>query len=230
MITHGLKNNNFVAYLLTAEGVSAEAVISKIGTVHQDGKGYMKASPDGTNIAVAVEAQNLIELFDFDNGTGKVSRPLTILMPEAQSYPYGLEFSPTGFPLVRRSRRPGKNLPLQFTVALRSGNYCFGRNCGRSGDKPGQFGLGRGFAGRALTAKIYVAHFNVDYMSVIENPDEDNCDFRPKAIDLQGKTGQLGIPTFTQDLFSKKEFANSEVIFAGETALGKAFVLEQVFF
>ena len=52
-------------------------------------------NPDGTNLALALEQSNVIEVFDFDNETGKVSKPISMTLPD-KSYVYGIEFSPDG--------------------------------------------------------------------------------------------------------------------------------------
>ena len=100
MITHEWDSDKFYAYNVTKFGMTSP-VVSAVGTVHGGHKserdnaiGYLKASPDGHRLALAIEQKKMIELFDFDNATGVVSnaRSYTSKLPGVN--PYGIEFSP----------------------------------------------------------------------------------------------------------------------------------------
>ncbi|MBX3163631.1 MAG: T9SS type A sorting domain-containing protein [Bacteroidetes bacterium] len=108
IMIHELGSNNFRAYLLTAAGLNATAVISSVGTIYPFGQnppgffmaeaiGYMKFSHTGAKVASCMPNvllnwnDRLMELYDFNNSTGIVSNPLTINVRS-----YDCEFSPDG--------------------------------------------------------------------------------------------------------------------------------------
>ncbi|MBE0647198.1 MAG: gliding motility-associated C-terminal domain-containing protein [Bacteroidales bacterium] len=100
VIAHKWDSDEFYAWLLSVEGLS-DPVISSAGAVHGGGYGqqvnaigYMKASPDGSMIAVAITGSDEIELFDFDNSTGEISFSDGFTTTQTGISPYGLEFSP----------------------------------------------------------------------------------------------------------------------------------------
>ena len=96
ILTHRWNSSDFLAYQLSATGLSA-AVTSTIGIRHNSDRrsaiGYMKTSPNGNKLAVAIYTEDLVELFDFNTATGQVTNPIQI-----NNYvsPYGVEFSPSG--------------------------------------------------------------------------------------------------------------------------------------
>jgi hypothetical protein len=98
IITHLWDSSEFYAFLLTENGIDKDQVIiSSVGLFHQGNgltTGSLKASPDGSKLAIITRTNASFELFDFNNQTGEVSNPITFL-PE---YPraYGIEFSPSG--------------------------------------------------------------------------------------------------------------------------------------
>jgi hypothetical protein len=55
----------------------------------------MKVSPDGSQCALAIKGINIVEIFDFDNATGKLSNPISLSFPGG-SLVYGIEFSSNG--------------------------------------------------------------------------------------------------------------------------------------
>src|SRR5690606_2175672 len=90
----------FHAYLVTSAGVSTTPVTSNTGPVHSDSLGavgYMKASPDGSMIALARFNENEVDVLAFDNATGTVVFLYTITDVQAPGQTrYGIEFSPHG--------------------------------------------------------------------------------------------------------------------------------------
>ena len=99
VLSHDMQSNNFRALLLTHDGIG-ETVLSPTGYTHQiytivdsnnTPMGQMKFNDHGTRLAIAVDS--VIQLFDFDNSTGKVSNPMTITPLDVHTA-YGIEFSP----------------------------------------------------------------------------------------------------------------------------------------
>lgn len=102
LIAHEYGNNTFRAYQITAQGIG-EPIYTEIGSDHtfkvqQHGEGYMKLGANN-NLAVALSTpgtSNLIELFQFDNSTGRLSNYRKIDLKEPAGQVYGIEFSPGG--------------------------------------------------------------------------------------------------------------------------------------
>ncbi|MEI6899016.1 MAG: hypothetical protein WCL00_04000, partial [Bacteroidota bacterium] len=100
VIVHQWNSNAFYSYLLTPSGLQSP-VISNAGTIMGGGfidqtnaYGYMKASPDGSKLGLAISGLNKVELFDFNNSTGSVSNPRSFTTTDPGIAPYGIEFSP----------------------------------------------------------------------------------------------------------------------------------------
>ena len=108
IMVHAWNSNVFLSYLLTPAGLMPTPVLSAGGTIHQGGNnfrrdynsiGYMKASRDGRQLAVA-QYNGSLELFDFNYGTGVVSGPRLLDNHSGTTQilfgNYGVEFSPDG--------------------------------------------------------------------------------------------------------------------------------------
>ena len=97
VIGHVRNSKEFRAHLWTDLGIS-DTVISLVGSVHDADTttatiGEMAVSGNGEKLALLVHQKNIIELFDFDRASGKVSNPLKL---EGQFHDYGIAFSPNG--------------------------------------------------------------------------------------------------------------------------------------
>jgi gliding motility-associated-like protein len=100
LIAHKWDSSEFYVYLVSESGVH-EPVISTDGSNHGGGfagqtnaYGYMKSSPDGKKLALAISGTNQVELFDFNSETGVVSNARTHTMTVPGVNAYGIEFSP----------------------------------------------------------------------------------------------------------------------------------------
>src|SRR5690606_856871 len=100
--------NKFYAFKVDVNGVNTTPVISTVGPevpvsgYRRNALGYLKASPDGTKLAVAHlgfattlagEAPGGVYLYDFVNDTGIVSNMQELYGPEHGDSPYGVEFA-----------------------------------------------------------------------------------------------------------------------------------------
>lgn len=100
LIVHEYGNNVFRSYPITQAGIGSP-VYSEAGSVHefktqQNGEGYMKIGPCN-EIAVALSTpgiSNLVELFSFNDSTGRVDNFRQIDLNEPNGQVYGVEFSP----------------------------------------------------------------------------------------------------------------------------------------
>ena len=181
------------AFKVTDSGIDNTAVLSNLNFSIYGGIGYMKASPDGTRIAIANMNDSTAYLLDFDSTTGKASNPVSLF--DYSVAPYGVEFSPDSSKLYIGDRDDRVyQIDLinnnEITVLSREPNY-------RSALQLG------------LDGKIYQT-YTVDYgigshyLSVIENPNEAGtaCNYKYKAINLPNSmTARQGLPPFIQSYF-----------------------------
>jgi PKD domain len=106
LITQVAGGSEFHAFLFTREGLFAHPVISRsnqIATRSASTIGYLKASLDGTTLALTNLGDWQVEVFDFNPKSGEVryrydlSHEVLKVQPEqAIRTPYGVEFSPDG--------------------------------------------------------------------------------------------------------------------------------------
>ena len=82
------------AYPVASGGIG-NPVLSSAGAIHGIGspdnaEGYMNFSPAGDRIAVAIQGQGAVEIFDFVDSTGTIENPLRV---DVNGDPYGIYFS-----------------------------------------------------------------------------------------------------------------------------------------
>lgn len=231
VIAHGWNNDEFLAYLVTENGVSKTPVVSKSGKIHTgptlNTQGYMKSNPDGSNLALALENDDIVEIFDFDNSKGTVSQPITITaLPK--SYVYGVEFSADGSILYYSAAGKGEiyqiNLQAGSTEAIQASSTMVGKT--PNGEWIGALQL-------ANDGKIYFTIYNKSFLGVIEKPGVLGmaCEYKNNAVALAGKNATLGLPTFSQSFFTQDLTVKDVEYFNEKTvALGKTFVLKNINF
>lgn len=198
VVSHKWGNNEFIAFKVTDSGVNPTPVISGVGTVvDNDGAsiGQIKISPNGKKIAVArFPSISELQLFDFDNATGEISNPLTLLKYSNDEQIYGLEFSP--------------NSQLLYTAVNFDGVYQFNLNAGadivnskvklfKSNDIHASFQI-------APDGKIYIAGFAQSYLDVINNPNTIGlgANYVSEVLYLEGRLSFSGLPVFIQSFFN----------------------------
>lgn len=229
IIIHAWNSNNFLVYPLTEEGLSMP-VISTVGSNHEgisdNTIGYMKASADGSQLAVAVKGSSFVELFDFDNATGQISNPIRLnFAPDSKVY--GVEFSSNGNLLYVSAG--GKKEVWQFNLQAGSNQAIE-----QSGIVVGKTAGWAGALQIAKDGKIYVSPFDSEKLDRIENPDivGINCQYNVGAVDLKGKKAALGLPSFVQSYFTQKEFKQNEINFSDAKNIekGKVIILSNIYF
>ncbi|MCU0417911.1 MAG: OmpA family protein [Cytophagaceae bacterium] len=231
IIAHDRDNSTFVAYLLTTTGLSTTPVESAVGTSHAGDndlytQGYMKSNPDGSNLAVALEALHAVEILDFDNATGKVSHPVYIAMP-SNSYTYGIEFSPDGSLLYVSAAGTAKiyqyNLQAGSEEAIKQSGIMIGMATKAKWIGALQI---------AIDGKIYFTLYETPFLGCIPNPNSvgQSCGFMENAIDLQGRNSSLGLPTFSQNYFYKS--TSKTIVYFDPLKInkGSTYILKSILF
>ncbi len=213
VVAHDYGNNNFLAYLVTATGVTATPVITAIGhdyEIDNDIRGYMKAAPDGGKIALAGHSVNGIEIFQFDNGTGILSNRIAIdnyfITPVASLFnlTYGIEFSSDSSKLyvsntIFHNIFDTSSSIYQFnlsnynnTAVLNSGiQITPEENIPMEGLQ------------LAIDGKIYIARLRASFLSTIDNPNVlgVGSGYRQNGVSLAGRLSMHGLPPFIQSYF-----------------------------
>lgn len=233
VLAHEWMSDAFLAYLVTEKGVTKEPIIAKIGKVREprsaggtlNTQGYIKLNPNGTNIALALEETNEVQLFDFDNATAKVSNPIAFTLPNC-SYPYGIEFSPNGSLLYVSAAGPGKiyqyNLQQRSSALIDSSKIEIGST---GGTWVGALQL-------APDGKIYFPICKKPYLGCIHFPNQLGaaCKYENDVIELQQRLARLGLPTFAQSFFEKNIQEKTITYLPAQVKTNTTYTLKNVLF
>lgn len=196
LLAHNWPGNEFYSFLITPSGIG-EPVISTTGTVHTGGingtwnsAGYMRVSPDGTQVAVAIRDVPAYELFDFDRRTGRFSNPLRLDLPGGSSA-YGVEFSPDGSKLYGNVIYPGTIYQYDLEAGSPEAIAASVTAVGTTGSR--QFGsIQAGPDGKIYAARAEAANGGGAYLGIIHNPNARGtaCRYEDNGIRLvHGKSG-----------------------------------------
>jgi len=199
LIAHEYGNNTFRTYPISNLGIG-EPVYSEIGSVHsfnvpQQGEGYMKIGPNNV-LAVVLSTpgtSNIVELFDLDNASGRLTNYRKIDLKEPNGQVYGVEFSPGGnklFATVKGS--PSPSVLFEYFLDSLSQPYLKQRI-----QQNGEFG--------ALQAgpdgQIYMAINGSNTLGTIQAVEDTTqlSAFNLNGFNLAGGTNsRLGLPNFIQ--------------------------------
>lgn len=222
VVTHGFgsdKGGSYYAFLVTSDSIVMQPVESVVGERHEgdfnNNGGYMKISPDGSRIALAVPEAGLIEMADFDSETGRVSNPIH---NTSVSYPYalGVEFS-----------GDSKMLYLTTNPLDASPNKLYQFDLEQNGlSNPTELASYAPVDGKQLGAlqlasdgRIYVANFgaslaSISELGVIYNPERAGvaCNFNTldgapnNGVALTGSGSKEGLPNFVSSLLDLPYF------------------------
>src|ERR1700757_3952814 len=205
IITHDLNNNTFHAFLLSSSGINTTPINSSIGTVEYeasimsvDAMGYLKASPNGKRLALAIANDlPLLELYDFDNATGQISNPISFYSNSLPGHggAYGLEFSPNNLKLYVSFPSFGKSL-YQYDISSNNQSMI---NASRVRLDTAIFPTEPLWALQlAPDGKIYASSPS-NYLGVINNPNTNGlaCNFHISTIRFnQPSSCVYGLPNF----------------------------------
>ena len=204
VIAHKKNANEFLAWKIDACGVSAQPVVSTVGSIFasvpigatEAWSGAMDASPDGNRIGMPVDWSDRIEFFDFNKTTGVVSNPLTVNVTDDSSpgflRKYGACFSPDGskFYYTNINSVYQLNLSNYTSAAIASSNTLIYSPilepivypCLQIEQAPNN--------------KLYVAIGNAERLDEISSPNSLGlgCDYVTNAVSFGPATCQLGLP------------------------------------
>ncbi len=205
IIAHEWNSNKYLSYLLTKDGVNSIPIVSAVGSDLSGDKmnasGYMKASPDGKYVAIAVYWDGIFEILRFDNQTGHLSNPITF-HSEKYKYIYGVEFSSDVSKVYFSKSYEDAAI---FQVDLKAGSVAEIINSITTIAQSSSYYMYQSLQ-IAPNKKIYVAKRNKHYLSAINEPNKNGaaCNFVEYAFDLEDMVSNAGLPTFNQsflDLF-----------------------------
>jgi gliding motility-associated-like protein len=213
--------NRFIAFKLTPSGIDLSSTVfsNSNATRTTDRRGYLKASHDGTKLAMMT--QGLVDplspdqlgrgswLFDFDNATGRVTSPQRLNFPDSY-HAYGGEFSPNNqlFYLDLNTQQgginPAERLLLQYD--LNSPNFFNNPVTIYETDPLTTVDdITRGALQLAPDGTIYYTRDQDQWLSIINQPNDLGllCDFQYDGLQLEsGTLSTEGLPPFFDTSFS----------------------------
>lgn len=222
--------SNFYAFKVTETGVETTPVISTVepfvpfAGYRRNALGYLKASPDGSKLAVAhhgfstqtaTDGPGAVYLYDFDNDTGTVSNPIEIYSQQNNNSPYGIEFSAENKKLYATVGLgiggDGSSQVIQWD--LEAANIAASAQIIHTSNS-----MSAGALQLGINKKIYRAQLSFSgnnaisrYLGIINNPEASgmaaNYNEQGVLLDVNG-TGQnrstIGLPPFIQSLFNSE--------------------------
>ncbi|MBK8909771.1 MAG: PKD domain-containing protein [Chlorobi bacterium] len=228
VIAHRWESNQFYAWLVSPNGVSLP-VVSAVGAVHRDltavsaganTLGYMKTSPNGKKIAVALAESGIIELFDFDNLTGAISNPIRLT---GIRNAYGLTFSHDNTKLYSVSSNYDPLLPpsdtlIQFDVTSGVATIIQNSRVNLYINNDRHFGALQ----MASDGKIYVGHAFFPMLGIIQSPNTAGlgCNYINNGLSLGASSCRDGLPNHFDGFFHTPTAADSVPCERPEAKLG----------
>jgi gliding motility-associated-like protein len=204
VIAHRRNANEFLAWKIDECGISAQPVISAVGSFFSGAAlgategwmGAMDASPDGNRIGMPVDWSDRLEFFDFNKTTGIVSNPIAVNVMDDSTPPflrkYGACFSPDGskFYYTNINSVYQLNLGTYTSSAIASSNTLIYSPTLEPNNYP-CFQIEQ-----APNNKLYVAIGNTGRLDEISNPNSLGlaCGYVSNAVSFSPATCQLGLP------------------------------------
>lgn len=224
LITHKWGTNEFCSFLITGGGVDPNYVSSNVGPLHNgtnDLLGYMKASPDGSRLAVTLYESGIVSVYNFNDQTGQVSSPN--ISPPDYFGVYGLEFSPDNSKLYVTTLDYANIIPsfpselIQFDLEA-ADIFGSATSIHASDDLFRYAGLQLGIDGRIYMAKSINSASHSDSLGVIYNPNRTGlaCNFNTlNGAELEfylgGKQSFWGLPNVVQSFVDWPHFTYDSV-------------------
>jgi gliding motility-associated-like protein len=222
LVSHGFgteKGGSYFAFSVMEDSISEVPVESTLGVPHEgdfnNNGGYIKISPDGSKIALAVPAAGFIEVADFNTETGEVTNPLSSTVGQ-YNFPLGVEFSPDNNFLYFTTNPLDGSLNYLYQIDLNQADLnnptqieSFAQSDNRQ----------LGALQLAVDGRIYVGSFGqalapYDYLGVIYNPNRAGtaCNFnflegnQIEGLALNQSGSKEGLPNFVSSYFDIPSF------------------------
>ncbi len=196
---HEVNNNHFRAYLVTANGVDTNAVVSSVGHEMKNNggmQGCMRFSPDGRKICFASDSLlGRVELAYFNNFTGMIHDEFTVLL--TTNYKAIICFSPSGDRLYI-----GNNI-FQYDLTSNDSSIIVLSQDNVFGSTVTSSALQHTFNGQIISHHIGIA-INDSTLDLIQNPNDLglNCNFIPNYIHVgTWQLGSYSLPNFNESYF-----------------------------
>jgi gliding motility-associated-like protein len=215
IMSRSFNSSQFVAYRLTAQGLSANPTQSNTGfnTGSQPVNtiGAMKFSADGKKMGAAhgYDADR-VEVMDFSTTTGALTnavifKPNNIPGPPISGSNYGLEFAPGGKLLYVTANDFESDSSFLYQFDISSGNAATILASRQTISASVLNNIGNIQAGP--DGKLYVSFFGYTHLGVINNPDVPGtgCNFVRQGVSLNPTATRYamnGLPTFMVSIFN----------------------------
>jgi len=223
LITHEFNSNRFIVYLITSTGITEHSAYA-IGEKHEveggnivQAQGHMKASPDGTKLAVTLRSflsPKPFQLFDFNNATGEISNPQSLGDYTMQ---YGVSFSSDSRKLYLHGYHvTPETYDYLFQLDLNEPDILSSRT-GLLGSNPfmDRYDFGAGFANFSFQlgpdGRLYGAgspsssddQISRNSVFIIRNPNAKGyaCDVSISKFDFGSGRVNTDLPNFIQSIF-----------------------------
>ena len=194
VVTHTSGDSRYYSYKLNSAGLSGP-IISDTGSTHNTARGYMKTSPNGEKIISALYDEDIIDIGDFNDETGRVSNVMTLSGITYDVGPYGLEFSSDSSKFYI-SDGAGEKL-YQFDLSYSTVEEIRDNMI----ELPSITGASLGALQMGPDEKIYIAELNNTSLHVIHRPNglgvQCNLhidDFSLTSSTITGVTSMWGLP------------------------------------
>lgn len=225
LISHKWGSNEFCSFRITAGGVDDNYVSSSLGSIHDGDNnllGFMKASPDGSRLAVTQYERGTIEFFNFNNENGQVSAAIS--SPADYYGAYGLEFSQDNSKAYITTLDYANIIPafpseiIQFDLES-SDIFGTATHLHASTDGFRYAALQLGNNGRIYMAKSINATTHSDFLGVVFNPNRagTNCNFNSldatpdTEFSLGGRQSFWGLPNVVQSFVDWPHFTYDSI-------------------
>lgn len=215
ILFHGSNNKKFHAFPLTDLGVGTE-VTSTAGSQANTGTGYMKFSPDGSQLAVARYNNHTFQVHNFDNDTGIVSYGFNVPLGN-QFYSYGVEWSRDGRHLFMGNvdYMPGQVYEMDMTL---------GDSTAIIASKVLVVNAANDILGALQMApdgKIYLVRYSEYYLGVINEPDSLGaaCDYVSNGFSTSPNDNYLGLPNYVTSWYYQPNDTIPQINFSAGSAV-----------
>ncbi len=192
LVAHEWGSSRFMAWHIADTGMAWSPVDTLTGPVYsgipENGVGYMKPSPKDDMLALAITGSNRVDLFHFDNLTGK---PGFYMSLTGLYQPYGLEFS-ADQTMLYVSCLTGEIWQFNLMAPNIVGSQTLIASTGRL----------TGALQIAHDSRIYVARDLDPWLGYIGMPGSVgvNCNYVQNGLYLAGRLCEAGLPPYIPEL------------------------------